>query len=312
MTQQSDDSRNLLAVNLSLVANVLLAVLKVVVGIVGNSPALLADGVNSTSDVVYLAIVRTFMALAGKPPDREHPFGHRQLESVAAVVVGAFVVTTGVVIFYETVDQVYSLACGRTSFAGPNPAAFGVAMFTLVLKIWLTFYSSRVARQTGSIAVLAIARDHRNDIFSISAAALGIGVGIALGPAGYAWVDPLAAAVAAIVIVHTGVSIIRESSADLMNVLPSEAVSRRIRQLVEHVEGVQEVEDIHVHRIGLYLLVGVTIGIDGTLRVAQGDRIASEVEEALSKDSEYVRHVSVHYHPARHGVRPVLGIKRQV
>ena len=172
MTQQTDDGRNLLAVNLSLAANVLLAVLKVVVGIVGNSPALLADGVNSTSDVVYLAIVRAFMALAGKPPDREHPFGHRQLESVAAVVVGAFVVTTGVVIFYDAVNKVYSLAVGQVSYEGPNPTAFGVAMFTLVLKIWLTMYSTKVGRQTGSIAVLAVARDHRNDIFSISAAAV--------------------------------------------------------------------------------------------------------------------------------------------
>jgi divalent metal cation (Fe/Co/Zn/Cd) transporter len=102
----------------------------------------------------------------------------------------------------------------------------------------------------------------------------------------------------AIVIVHTGVSIIRESSADFIYVLPSDAVIVIIPQLVGQVEGVQGVEDIHVHRIGLYLLVGVTIGIDGTLTVAQGDRIASDVEAALSKDIEYMRHVSVHYHPA--------------
>jgi cation diffusion facilitator family transporter len=294
MTQQSDDGRNLLAVNTSLLANALLAVAKTVVGIVGHSPALLADGVNSTSDVVYLAIVRTFMALAGKPPDREHPFGHRQLESVAAVVVGAFVVTTGVVIFYNATEQVYCWASGSVRMEGANLIAFCVAMFTLVLKIWLTIYTNRVGRTTGSIVVLAIARDHRNDIFSISAAA----VGIAFSRMGYVWVDPLAATIVALVIVHTGISIIRESSADLMNVLPGEAVGRRIRRLVQLVDGVQRVEDVHVHRIGLYLLVGVTIGIDGTLTVAQGDRIASRVEEALSDNMEYLRHVSVHYHPA--------------
>ena len=78
-------------VNLGLVGNILLAALKTIFGIFGQSPALLSDGINSTSDVGYYIIIKIFMALAGKPPDREHPYGHRQLESIAAIVVGAFV-----------------------------------------------------------------------------------------------------------------------------------------------------------------------------------------------------------------------------
>ncbi len=293
MNPESNDRKNLAAVNLSLAANLLLAGLKTGVGILGQSPALLADGINSSCDVAYLVIVRIFMGQAGKPPDREHPYGHRQLESIAAVVVGAFVMTTAIVVFWYAVDQVVALLTGRRELQGAKAVALWVALLTVVLKVGLTVATARVGRATGSIAVLAVARDHRNDIFSITAAAAGI----LLGRIGYVWVDPLAAALVAVVILHTGVSILRESSADLMDVLPGKPVADHIRRLLEAVPEVQQVEQIHIHRVGLYLLVDVTIGINGALTVAAGDQIATRVERALWENIEYLRRVSVHYHP---------------
>ena len=295
MDFERNDRKNLLAVNLGLAANALLAVLKTSVGILGHSPALLADGINSTSDVVYLVIVRIFMGRAGKPPDREHPFGHRQLEGNAAVVIGAFVVTTAWVICFNAINQTYDLLTSGGAPSGAGPTVLYVALFTLVLKVGLTLFTRRVGRQTGSIAVLALARDHRNDIFSIGAATLGI----IFSHTGYVWVDPAAAAVVAMVILHTGVTILRESSADLMDVLPGEPVGDHIRRLLEVIEGVRQVEEIHVHRIAHYLMVDVTVGVDGTLSVAAGDQIASRVEDVLWENVEYLRRVSVHYHPSK-------------
>jgi len=295
MSHEANDRRNLLAVNLSLAANVVLAALKTSVGILGHSPALLADGIMSTSDAVYLVIVRVFMRLAGKPPDAEHPYGHRQLESIAAVVVGAFVMTTGVAIFWNAINQVFDWLTHPEQGRSAEPVALWVALLTVVFKVWLAVFTSRIARQTKSVTVLALARDHRNDIFSISTATIGI----ALGRAGFLWVDPLAAALVAMVIFYTGVIILRESSADLMDILPGEPVRQRIRRLVEGVEGVEQVEEVQVHQIGYYLLVEVTIGIEGTLSVADGDRIATRVERVLEQNIEYLRRVSIHYHPSR-------------
>lgn len=294
-THESNDRRNLLAVNLSLGANLALAAVKTTVGVVGHSPALLADGINSTSDVVYLLIIRIFMSLAGKEPDREHPFGHRQFESIAAVVVGAFVITTAVAIFWNAVSQVYDLFVGQSEFTGAGALALWVALAGLVLKIWLTAFTGRIGRQTGSIAISALARDHRNDILTITAAVIGI----VLGRAGYLWIDPLAAAVVAIGILYTGIEIIQESSADLMNVFPEKTVTERTRQIVADVKGVEQVEEIHIHRIGMYLLIQVTVGVDGTMTVAEGNAIATEVERALHRRIEYLHRVSIHYHPSR-------------
>lgn len=295
MSPPSREGRNLLAVNIGLAANVLLAVLKTAVGIAGHSPALLADGINSTSDVAYLIIVRIFMGLAGKPPDREHPLGHRQLESIAALVIGAFVIAAAIAIFWNAIDEVFDMLTGASDRPVAEPAALWVALFTFVCKVGLTAFTYRVGRKTGSIAVLALAQDHRNDVFSISTATIGI----MLGRTGYAWLDPLAAAMVALVILYTGISILRDSSADLMDILPNQAIYDHMRQLIQSVSGVEVLEEIHVHKIGFYLLVDVTIGVDGQLTVQEGDAIASRVEQILSDNVEYLRHLSVHYHPSR-------------
>jgi cation diffusion facilitator family transporter len=296
--------RSILAVNLGLGVNILLAILKTVMGIMGHSPALLADGINSTSDVAYYIVVRVFVGLARKPADDEHPYGHRQLESIAALVVGAFVITTAVAIFWDAVNKVYDLWTGRADFSGATLGALMVALFTISVKIALTYVTRRIGRQTKNPAVYALAYDHRNDIFAASAAAAGI----FLGRLGYSWVDPLAGAVVAVVILLTGIAILRESSEDLMDTLPGRELQEQIQQEVKRVSGVQTIEEIHAHRFGPYLVVNITIGIEGALSVAEGDRIATRVEQSLCNRINLLQRVHVHYHPSGSGKHIMDGV----
>ncbi len=288
------EHRSLRAVNLGLGVNILLAGLKTTVGIIGHSPALLADGINSTSDVAYYVVVRIFVRLAHKPADVEHPYGHRQLENIAALVVGAFVVATGIAIFWDSVNRVYDLWFGQGDYMGASMAALFVALGTVAIKIALTGFTQKIGRQTGNPAVSALARDHRNDIWAASAA----GVGIFLGRMGFPWVDPLAGALVALVVLRTGVQILRESSEDLMDTIPGQDLEKRIQQILKDVAGLTRVEEILAHRFGPYLVINITIAIEGSLSVAQGDQIATAVETALYRDMDLVQRVHVHYHPA--------------
>ncbi|OGO28318.1 MAG: cation transporter, partial [Chloroflexi bacterium RBG_16_54_18] len=233
-----------LAVNLGLVANIFLAVVKTTIGILGHSPALLADGINSTSDVAYYLVVAIFMRLAGKPPDETHPYGHNQLESIASLVVGAFVVTTAVAIFWDAINNVFELFVGTTTSQGAELIALWIALFTVVLKIFLTVYTSRIATTTKNPAVLALAYDHRNDIFS----AAGAAIGIYLGRAGYPWVDPAVGAVVALLVLRTGIEIIRQSSSDLMDAVPSRSLAWQIDSLLKDIPDVGRLEEVHAHR----------------------------------------------------------------
>lgn len=284
---------NMVAVNIGLAANIFLAAIKTTIGIIGHSPALLADGINSTSDVVYGLVVAVFMKLSGKPADREHPFGHGQFESIAALIVGAFVLTTAVGIFWDAVNTIYDQFTGQTAAVMASSAAFWVALGTVGLKIGLFYYTKYIAKKQNSLAVTALAYDHRNDIFSASAALIGI----ALGRAGYTWIDPLAAAIVALVILRTGVHILRESASELMDTLPEAELEQQVAEVLRDVPGILKLESVFVHRFGPYLMMNITIDVDGSITVADGDLIASEAEKKLRNAIDFLHTVHIHYHP---------------
>ncbi len=281
------------AVNSGLACNIALALGKTFTGILGHSQALLADGINSMSDVAYYVVVRVFMGLARKPPDREHPYGHSQLESISAMVVGAFVLTTAIAIFWDAINGFYDLVVHRIEQSPIAWMALWVALATVALKVVLTSYTRRVGRATQNPAILALASDHRNDVLSASGAAIGI----ALSRAGLPWFDPLAGAIVAIVVFRTGIEIIRQSSSDLMDTVPGHALNDEIRGLLSGAGGVRAVEEIHAHRFGPYMVVNVTIGIDGALSVREGDAIASQAERILYDTVPFLMKAYVHYHP---------------
>jgi cation diffusion facilitator family transporter len=280
-------------INIGLTANILLALLKTTFGILGHSEALLADGINSTSDVAYYLVVKVFMWFARRPPDREHPYGHRQLESIAALAVGSFVITTAIALFWGAVNDVYDIIRAGEADSRVSLAALEVALVTVAVKLVLTFYTRRVATQGGNAAVLALARDHRNDVFS----AAGAAVGILASRGGYPWGDPLMGALVALIVLLTGIQILRESSADLMDAVPAEALERQVHSVLLGLPGVMSVEEVQAHRFGPYLTLNVTIGVDGTISVRDGDRVASEVERLLCSRISLAKRVYVHYHP---------------
>ena len=238
------DRKSLLAINLGLGINVVLAFTKTFFGILGHSPALLAEGINSTSDVAYYIAASILMRLANKPADSEHPYGHRQMESIASIVIGSFIVATAVAVFWDAVDKIWDLMDGHTNSMGAHPFALWVALGTVAIKIFLTYYVRQLGRETQNPVVDALAYDHRNDIFSAAAASIGI----FLSQRGLPWVDPLAGALVALLILRTGIFVLRESSTDLMGVVPSRDLAERIATLLKDVQGVKQLEELQAHR----------------------------------------------------------------
>ncbi|HWQ84803.1 MAG TPA: cation diffusion facilitator family transporter [Anaerolineales bacterium] len=285
--------KSMLAVNFGLAANIFLAIIKTAVGILGSSPALLADGINSTSDVVSYLVVAIFLRFSSKPADREHPFGHSQFEAIASLTVGSFVITTAVGIFWNSVNSIYEQLTGAVVSQGASLIALWVAMLTIALKIGLFIYTNRLSRQLNNTAIMALAYDHRNDIFSASAALIGI----TLGRMGYSWVDPLAGALVALVILRTGIQILRESASELMDTVPGEELQKQVEESLAGISGIKSVEDINAHRFGPYLMMNLTLAVDGSLTVSEGDRISTLAERKLKSTVDFLQVVHVHYHP---------------
>jgi cation diffusion facilitator family transporter len=288
------DRKSLLAVNLGLGINIGLSALKTYFGVIGHSPALLAEGINSTSDVAYYVVASIFVRMANKPADDEHPYGHQQLESIAAVVVGSFIVTTAVAVFWDAVDKMWDLLSGATISSGASTFTLWVALLTVGIKLFLTFFVRKLGKETHNPVVEAMAYDHRNDLFSAIAASIGI----FLGQRGLPWVDPLAGAIVAILILRTGIYILRESSVELMDAVPSKELAEQISVLLNDIPGAQQLHEVQAHRFGPHSVINMTIGVDGTLSVLAGDEIANEVETLICKEIPNISRVHVHYHPS--------------
>ncbi|MGD9642038.1 MAG: cation diffusion facilitator family transporter [Elusimicrobiales bacterium] len=301
MTEETEDAvkaRNDacdFAVDVGLYSNILLALLKTTVGIVGHSAALLADGINSTSDFVYYVAVKIFVRLSRMPPDDEHPYGHSQFETIAALVVGAFIITTGVAIFWESADRGWHLYAGTAEAAAISIYALWTALFTIALKIGLAVKTRRIGDTTRNPVVMALAKDHVNDVMASAAAATGI----ILALFGYAWVDPLAGAVVALFILKTGVGILRESAMELMDTVPGKELDAEIRAALAGVPGIKAVEEVRAHRFGPHFIVNLKFCVDGSLPVSDGDRIATLAEKTLYEKFHHIRKVYTHYHPEK-------------
>jgi cation diffusion facilitator family transporter len=284
-------------INLGLFSNIFLALTKTFIGIFGHSSALLADGINSTSDLVYYIAVKILMKQANKPADKEHPYGHRQLESISAIVVGAFILTTGVAIFWGTVNAIYDLLIGYKPGQSASLFALITAIITFIIKIYLYTVTRRNQKLTQNPTLRALANDHLNDIM----ASLAVVVGVIGGRMGLYWMDPLAGAIVSIFILRTGISIIMDSSTELMDRFPDMSFKDDIQRTAEQVQGVKHVDVIGMHRFGPFFIINLNIGVDGSLTIQEGHSIADDVEQELLKQySTSLKKVHVHYHPTEY------------
>jgi len=285
-----------LTVNLGLFSNIILSIFKTGIGIFGHSAALLADGINSTSDVVYYIAVKIFMHQASKPADREHPYGHRQLESISAIVVGAFILTTGIAILWESINKVYELISHTETGRSASVWALVIALITFAVKIYLYYYTRSNVHKTSNPTLKALANDHLNDIM----ASLAVIVGVILGRLGYYWMDPAAGAIVAVYIIRTGMGIIMETSHELMDSIPDDDFARELKEEAMAVEGVLGIDELGVHRFGPYYTVNMSIFVEGAISVDAGHIISHAVEQRLlDKFSTGLRQVHIHYHPGK-------------
>ena len=249
-------------------------------GIIGHSTALLSDGINSTSDVAYYIVVKIFMKLAGQPPDPEHPYGHRQMESIAALIVGSFVITTAIAIFWTAVNGIFDQWQGKAEAGSANLGALWVAPVHRGGQDRPDrLYPRRRGkdRQPGhprpgfrpSQRRLFGPGRQRGHLFGPPGPPLGRPSGRRPGrPAHPAHRHRHPAPV------HRRPDGSR---------CPAISWTARIRSVLDRIPDIRSVEEIHAHRFGPYFVINLTIGIDGAMDVRSGDAIATRVEEDVDR-----------------------------
>lgn len=274
---------------LGVAGNALLAVLKLGVGALAGSRALLADGVHSTSDVAMNLGAWVGWRWASRPRDSDHHYGHGNGEALTAVGIGIVVVAAGVGLLWTALR-------GRSS-VGPDAlgaAAVFVEVLSMGLKFGLARITARRGRELDSPILVALSRDNAADVLTSALVMLAI-VGAIFG---LRWLEPVAAAAVGAVIVWHGLRSAREGLGVLMDRAPDHALTAEIGEIAGRVPGVCSVDDVRVHPLGTHLRADLEIGVDGTISVTQGHAIAHAVAQAVTQACARVEEVAVHVNPA--------------
>src|SRR3984893_15812090 len=228
--------------------NALLAAGKITGGILGHSIALVADGIESSADILSSLVVYVGLKYAVKPRDDNHPYGHGKAEPIAALAVGLALVGAAIAIAVQSVREII------TPHALPAPFTLMVLAGVLVVKEILFRYVVRIGKDINSLAVQTDAWHHRSDAITSALAFVGISIAL-IGGKGWESADDWAALLASFIILYNAFGQIRPALAELSDVAPPQTIQDEVKAVAKLVPGVEDLEKCFVRKMGFEFYV---------------------------------------------------------
>lgn len=277
---------------LAICINVVLMLVKIGVGILGNSYALVADGIESASDIFSSLITWAGFQFSLKPPDEDHPYGHGKVEALAGLFAGFALLGAAAVIAWNSVVEI------RTPHHAPAWFTLPVLLGVVVVKEYLSRKVLTVSESLDSNALKGDAWHHRSDAITSGACALGLVVAL-IGGEGYESADDWAALAACIVIVINAVLILNGSLHDVMDGKVSTDLYDSITATAASTPGVRSTEKCRMRKSGISLFVEIHIRVDPTISVFEGHEISHRVKDRLLAQNHRIQDVLIHIEPAK-------------
>jgi cation diffusion facilitator family transporter len=283
-------SRVIRSAQIGMLVNALLALIKLVAGIVGNTYALIADAVESTADIFASLVVWGGLRLATRDPDDEYPFGYGKAESVAGAVVAMMLCAAAVGIAIEAVREI------RTPHKSPASWTLLVLVAVLFVKFVLFRRTLTTGEEAGSTAGKADAWHHLSDAITSAAAFVGISIAL-LGGKGWESADDWAALFASGVILYNGLLLLRPPLQDLMDRMPGTEIIEPVRRAAEGVPSVLAVEKLSARKAGLVYYVDIHVQANPSMTLHDSHELSGAVKSAIRSHVPNVRGVLVHMEP---------------
>ncbi len=271
-------------------ANFLLAVTKGTAGFFGNSYALVADAIESLSDVFSSIIIYSGLKIASKPADVNHPYGHGKAEPLAASAVGLALIGAAILISIQSVHEI------KVLHKAPASYTLYVLVGVIIVKESLFRFVDSVGSKISSTAVKTDAWHHRSDAITSAAAFVGISIAL-LGGEGYESADDYAALFASAIIVYNAFRLLKPAVRDLMDFSPPREIEISIRNKAGAVEGVVGLDKCKIRKMGFEYYVDLDVIVDGERSVRNGHQIAHDVKEEIMVTFPAVANVFIHIEP---------------
>lgn len=270
--------------------NAALAALKIIAGMVGNSYALIADGIESTSDIVTSLVVWGGLRVASTPANERHPYGYGKAEALAGLVAAVALLAASALIAVQSVREIL------TPHHLPHWSTLVILLVVVGLKEGLARWVGRIGDEADSTALQGDAWHHRSDALTSLAALVGISIALVGGP-GYEPADDWAALVACLIIAYNGVRLARLALREVLDAAPPKMFEDEVRRVAAEVPEVRGVEKCRIRKSGTAYFVEIHVQVDGDASVRDGHRIGGQVRARLRSSALRIADATIHIEP---------------
>lgn len=276
-----------------MLANLALALLKILTGVVGSSFALIADGIESFADIFSSLVVWRGLQVGGRAPDADHPYGHGKAEALAGLVAASVLLGSAGIIAWNAIGEIRAPQAAPALFT--FPVLIGIILCKELLFRWLRRASER--HHSGALAVEAW--HHRSDALTSLGVLVGIAVAIFGGPA-WTVADDVAALLVSGLIAWNALRLMRPSVDELMDRQVEGERLARIHTHADAIAGIVRLETVHLRRSGRHYVADIHLEVDGGITVRDGHALAHELRDRLEADPDLrILHVSTHVEPTK-------------
>ena len=271
--------------------SIVLAAIKAIAGVMGNSYALIADAIESASDVFTSIIVLTGLKIAKRPADATHPYGHGKAEPFAGIIVAAALFIAAIIIIVQSLHEII------TPHHAPAPFTLIVLVAVVITKEILFRFIIKVGNSVDSVAVKNDAWHHRSDAITSGAAFIGIAIALIGGP-GYEQADDFAALCASAIIIFNAYRLFKPALFEIMDAAPSPEVIKKVIASSLKVDGVVAIDKCFARKMGFQYYIDMHVIVDGNISVHKGHEISHEVKNRLVESFQNISDVLIHIEPA--------------
>ncbi|KVV15404.1 cation diffusion facilitator family transporter [Flavobacterium sp. TAB 87] len=286
----TNEQKAIKATYFSIIGNTCLAIIKGFAGFFGNSYALIADAIESTTDIFASFLVLFGIKYSNKPPDENHPYGHGRAEPLITFLVVGFLITSATIIAYESILNIQK----------PHDLPKSWTLFVLgAIIVWKEYSFHKVmkrSKETKSSALAADAWHHRSDAITSVAAFIGISIALLMGQ-GYESADDWAALLAAFFILYNSYRIFRPALGEIMDENLNDDLIVEIRKIAKEVEGIIDTEKCFIRKAGMKYHVDLHAIVEATITVKEGHDLAHQLKDRLREEIPEIGHVLIHVEP---------------
>lgn len=287
MGNRYDESNKITVI--SILLNIGLTILKILAGILGNSTAIIADGLHSASDIITSIGILIGNKISRKPRDDEHQYGHEKAERLVSFILAAVLIGIALKIGYDGFKDLINI----NNILVPNALPLVVALISIAVKEYQYQITIRVAKKINSSSLKADAWHHRSDAFSSIAAFIGIG-GAMLG---FKILDPIASIIVAIVVIKVGIEILKSACDELMDSSISKEDIREIKSLIDNNKKIYGIKDFKSRKYGSIAYIDMSIFIDKSKTLEEAHDIADNLEHSIISNLNYIKEINIHTEP---------------